>query len=148
MSFEMQELSFEMFEIKAKEDPVFILPIGATEEHGRHLPLGSDTMQAVYTARAVAERVGGLVLPVIPFGVSTSLRDFPGTISVSFSSLHSIVKDILSELIRNGARKIVVISSHGAQAHMAAIRTACEEIAENSEVKIIALCDYEILYKL
>lgn len=148
MALMYDELSFESFEAALKEDPVCILPVGATEEHGRHLPLGSDSAQAVQTARALAERIKGLVLPALPYGVSTSLRDFPGTISLGYDALHSLVVDILKELIRNGVRKIVVLSSHGAQSHMSAIRTACEEAAELGDVKIMALCDYEIAYRL
>lgn len=148
MALLYDELTIESFETDQKAEPVCILPVGATEEHGRHLPLGSDSIQAVHTARALAERVGGLVLPLLPYGVSTSLRDFPGTLSISFEALRLIVKDILRELVRNGVKKIVVLSSHGAQAHMAAIRTACEEVVEQSDAKIIALCDYEIAYRL
>lgn len=131
-----------------KEEPICILPIGATEEHGRHLPLGSDTIQASSMAEALAERLNALVLPPIPYGISSSLRDFPGTISISFESLHLMVRDILREAVRNGFKKIIVLSSHGAQAHMAAIRTACEEVVEGTDAKIIALCDYEIAYRL
>ncbi len=148
MALTYDELTFESFEGELKEDPICILPVGATEEHGKHLPLCSDTTQAIHTARALAERVKGLVLPPIPYGVSTSLKDFPGTLSVSFDALRILVRDILKELVRNGVRKIVVLSSHGAQAHMSAIRTACEEAAEQGDVKIMALCDYEIAYKL
>lgn len=148
MALMYDELSFESFENELKGDPICILPVGATEEHGRHLPLGSDSIQATETCRALAERVKGLVLPPISYGVSTSLKDFPGTISVSFDAIRLIVRDILRELIRNNVRKIVVLSGHGAQAHMSAIRTACEEAAEQGDAKIIALCDYEIAYRL
>ncbi len=148
MVLSYDELTFESFEVELKGDPICILPVGATEEHGRHLPLGSDSFQAYSTARALAERVKGLVLPPLSYGVSSSLKDFPGTISLSFEALHLVVRDILRELIRNGIRKIVVLSSHGAQAHMSAIRTACEEAADQGDAKIMALCDYEIAYKL
>lgn len=148
MVFSYDELTFASFETEVKAGRICILPVGATEEHGKHLPLCSDTVQATSTARALAERVNGLVLPPLPYGVSTSLRDFPGTISISFDSVRYVVRDVLRELIRNGIRKIVVLSSHGAQAHMAAIRTACDEATEQSDVRILALCDYEIAYKL
>ncbi len=148
MALAYDEMSFESFEGELKGDPICILPVGATEEHGKHLPLCSDSTQALYTARALAERVKGLVLPPISYGVSSSLKDFPGTLSISFDALRLLVRDILKELIRNGVRKIVVISSHGAQAHMSAIRTACEEVADLGDVKLMALCDYEIAYRL
>jgi len=142
------ELSFSEFETEIKDDPVFLLPVGATEEHGRHLPLGSDTYQATEIAARVAERIRGYVLPAIPYGVSEDLTDFPGTISVSFETLRSMVRDVLKELVRNGARRLVVISGHGSQLHMAAIRSACQEIVQASDAKALALCDYEIAYRL
>ncbi len=142
------ELSFETLGARVADDPVVFLPIGATEEHGRHLPLGSDTFQAVDMCNALAQRVNGLVLPPLAYGVSTSLRDFPGTISISHQALNTIVREILSELVRNEIRKIVVVSGHGAQVHMSAIKSACEEISDASDVRIIALCDYDVAYRL
>ncbi len=142
------ELNFEALASSVTEDPIVFLPIGATEEHGRHLPLGSDTFQAVDMCNALAQRLNGLILPPLAYGVSTSLTDFPGTISLSYSTLNSMVHDILSELVRNEIRKIVVVSGHGSQVHMAAIRAACEEISGASDVRIIALCDYDIAYRL
>ncbi|MCL5437402.1 MAG: creatininase family protein [Candidatus Thermoplasmatota archaeon] len=148
MTLMYDELSMKGFSDAVKEDPIVFLPVGATEEHGIHLPLGSDTIQAREICNLVAQRVNGIVLPPISYGVSTSLRDFPGTISISYDALHHFVRDILKELVRNEIRKIVIISGHGSQVHMAALRSACEEISEMSEIRVILLCDYEIAYRL
>jgi creatinine amidohydrolase len=148
MTILYEELNLRSFAERVKEDPIVFLPVGATEEHGSHLPLGSDTIQAREVCGLVAQRVNGIVLPPVPYGVSTSLRDYPGTISISYNALYAIVKDILSELVRNGIRKIVVLSGHGAQTHMAALRSACEEVAEAGDTRIILLCDYDIAYRL
>ncbi|MBX8633695.1 MAG: creatininase family protein [Candidatus Thermoplasmatota archaeon] len=148
MTMLYEELNLKSFAERVKEDPVVFLPVGATEEHGSHLPLGSDTIQAREVCNLVAQRVNGIVLPALPYGVSTSLRDYPGTISISYQALYAVAKDILSELVRNGIRKIVVLSGHGAQTHMSALRSACEEVAESGDTKIILLCDYDIAYRL
>ncbi len=142
------ELNFEALASRVTDDPIVFLPIGATEEHGRHLPLGSDTFQAIDMCNALAQRVNGLVLPPVSYGVSTALRDFPGTISITFQTLNSMIRDILSELVRNEIRKIVIVSGHGAQVHMSAIKSACEEISAASDVRIMALCDYDVAYRL
>lgn len=141
------ELSFEALAARVTDDPVVFLPIGATEEHGRHLPLGADTFQAIDMCNALAQRVNGLVLPPLSYGVSTSLKEFPGTISISFQALNIVVRDILRELVRNEIRKIVVVSGHGAQVHMSAIKSACEEVSDASDARIMALCDYEVAYR-
>jgi creatinine amidohydrolase len=62
--------------------PVAILPLGATEQHGRHLPLGVDIMLAEGLARLVAKETGALLLPAVPFGYSWVWRDIPGTVSL------------------------------------------------------------------
>src|SRR5664280_3828693 len=62
-----------------KNFPVAILPIGATEQHGLHLPLGTDTFLSAYVSRRICEATGALLLPPVPFGYSWVWRDIPGT---------------------------------------------------------------------
>ena len=62
-----------------------ILPIGALEAHGPHLPVGTDNLLAQAIAERVAEQLGGVLLPLLPYGQVWSLQDFPGSLSVSWS---------------------------------------------------------------
>lgn len=93
-----------------------ILPCGAIEQHGRHLPVDIDYFDAVYFARKVAEACSDpkpFVLPPIPYGVSYHHEDFKGTLSVTNNSLSSFVYDIGMGLARNGIKKIIILNGHG-----------------------------------
>lgn len=129
---------------------VAILPIGAVEEHGPHLPLSTDSIQPEHVALEVAKAVGNAyVLPILKYGQCSSTRNFPGTISVRFESLSMMVEDILMELHRNGFRNIVVLSGHAGRLHMAALRLAAEHVIEKHPgLKLMVLSDYDIAYAM
>lgn len=93
-----------------------ILPCGAIEQHGPHLPLDVDYFDAVYLAKEVAKACGDpkpFVLPPIPYGVSYHHSDFKGTICVTNNALSALVYDIGMSLAQNGIRKLVMLNGHG-----------------------------------
>lgn len=143
----LDELTRAEFKDKVSQDTVVILPVGAVEEHGDHLPLGADTIQPKFVAEEVARRAGALLAPPIEYGHCTTTRNFPGTISLSFETMRDLLHDVLSELARNGVRNIVVLSGHAGSAHMAALRLAAKDVVDNQDVKIAVVSDYEILYR-
>ena len=69
-----------------KEHTIVMIPIGATEQHGRHLPLGTDSIDAQYLADQIAEDVGEsfplLVFPLLPVGLSIEHMHFPGSVTL------------------------------------------------------------------
>jgi creatinine amidohydrolase len=145
------DLTMKEFEQKMTGDapPVVILPIGAVEEHGAHLPLGTDTFQPLFVLEKITERIDVLVAPPIYYGLCNSTRNFPGTISLRFETLYNLTLDVLSELIRHGARRIVVLSGHAGRPHMAALKEAAQEVARQTpDVKLMVLSDYDIVYEL
>ena len=143
------ELTSREFEAAVKEDPLVILPVGATEEHGSHLPLGTDSFQAEEVVRRVAERFGALVLPPVRYGECRSTRNFPGTISLRSETVQAIITDIVSELARNGVRKVLVLSGHAGSGHMAATKLGAHRAVEaNPELRAMVLSDYDIAYDL
>jgi creatinine amidohydrolase len=134
----------EMKEI-IKKDPLMILPIGATEAHGVHLPLGTDTFQAARAADDIAERMENvLIAPALPYGIHSSMKNLAGTINITFDSMRSFVYDILRSFVRHGIRKILIISGHAASSHMTAITEACRNVVSEHDVKIMLVSDYDI----
>ena len=96
---------------------VVILPVGATEQHGPHLPLSTDVVLPVAVAEGVARAVGGLVAPAIPYGYKSQPKSgggnhFPGTLSLDGATLVAVVRDVVNELARHGVRQVVLLDGH------------------------------------
>lgn len=142
----LDELSTKEFEKKIDDSTVVILPIGVIEEHGSHLPLSTDSLQGEYTAEEVAKRTNALLAPPIRYGVCNTTKNFPGTVSIRFETLQSVVYDVLSEFGRNGIKNVVVLSGHAGSTHMAALRLAAKDVVDKMEMKVLVLSDYEIIY--
>ncbi len=143
------DLDYRSFERRLATNPLIIVPVGALEAHGPHLPLGSDQIQAEVTALALAERVDALVAPTIPYGSAPGARRFPGTVSLSMAQLEGHTEGVLSELARSGVRRILVLSGHGERGHMAALREAADHAVQaHPGTRIVVLCDYDFVYEL
>ena len=90
-----------------------IIPLGSIEQHGRHLPLGTDTYEAVETAKLIAQKADVLVAPVVIAGLSPHHMGFPGTITLSPETFEAVVFETAQSLIRHGFRKILIFNGHG-----------------------------------
>lgn len=102
----------EAKEYFAKND-IVILPVGSTEQHGFHNPLGTDHFIAEAIAEETAKRINVLCLPVLPFGVSSGHKHFWGTIYIQPENFKRFVKDVCLSLKYHGVRKVVVVNGHG-----------------------------------
>lgn len=96
--------------------PVF-LPLGATEQHGRHMAMNVDVVIPTAIAERVALEVGGLVAPTIAYGNRSQPRTgggpaFPGTINITAHTFSLLVKDVICDLHRQKVRRIVVLNGH------------------------------------
>jgi creatinine amidohydrolase/Fe(II)-dependent formamide hydrolase-like protein len=110
------EFTWPDIEHRLKEIDIALLPVGAIEQHGPHLPLDTDAFDADYLAKQVAAGCSDpkpLVLPLVPYGVSYHHDDFKGTISISNETLAKIVYEIGISIARNGIKKLVIINGHG-----------------------------------
>jgi creatinine amidohydrolase len=113
----MAELSWPEFAARiASGAPVFI-PLGATEQHGPHLPLGVDVYLPTAIASRVAGEVGGIVAPTIPYGYKSQPRSgggerFPGTTGLDAQTFALVLRDVIRGLGYHGARRLVVFNGH------------------------------------
>ena len=90
-----------------------VLPIGATEMHGDHLPFSTDTITAEAIAIRLAEEIGtALVLPALDYGMSDHLLAWPWTVSIRPATLTQVVFDIAESLLRHGITRLLVVSAH------------------------------------
>ncbi len=151
----LDELSTKEVEKAAKDDAVVIFPVGSVEEHGDHLPLCTDSVQPEYVALEVARKTGCFVAPPLRYGICNATRNFAGTITIGFDTFYKIVNEILSELVRNGFNRIIVLSGHAGNSHMVALRMAAQDIVIKNDAlraerktRIMVLSDYDFAKEL
>ncbi|HEY9625113.1 MAG TPA: creatininase [Crinalium sp.] len=101
------------------QDGSFIafIPCGALEQHGPHLPLGTDGLLSTAIAQSIAEKVNGLVAPTFSYGYKSQPKSgggqhFPGTTSLDGNSLSQLLRDVIRELARQGVKNVVVVDGH------------------------------------
>lgn len=153
-SINFGELTWPEAEDRLKKVDIALLPVGAIEQHGPHLPIDTDSFDAEYIARRVAEACSEpapVVLPLIPYGVSYHHDDFPGTLSVGNESLARYVYDVGMSAARNGIAKLIIVNGHGGNAatlHFAAQMInrdarifTCVDTGETSDSDIFALAE-------
>jgi len=140
----LEEMSWPEIEAGLKQTRTVILPVGATEEHGPHLPTITDTIQAMEIARAVADKKNVFLAPPLHYGVCRSTRGFPGTITVSHDALRAFVKDLLISFTDSGFANVMILTGHAGGQHMAALEEACQMAVEERDfrVSLVSLFDF------
>jgi creatinine amidohydrolase/Fe(II)-dependent formamide hydrolase-like protein len=131
----LSELTWPEARKRFKEVDIALLPVGAIEQHGPHLPLDTDAFDAEYLVRKVAERCSKpqpLVLPLVPYGVSYHHDDFSGTISVSNDTLSRFIYEIGMSAAKNGITKLIIINGHGG--NVPALKFAAQMINRDSRI--------------
>lgn len=110
-----EELSQIEVDALDRAKTVLVIPLGSVEQHGHHLPLGTDTMLAHALALSAAERLSGkvVVLPPPWYGFSAHHMRFPGSITLSHKTLMAMVEDVVASLARHGFTRVLLLNGHG-----------------------------------
>ena len=113
-------------DLAARRDAVLLLPLGATEPHGPHAPLSTDTLISVGVCERTAERLAGeldvLVLPPVAYGVTRYGAAFPGAVSIDEETLAALVSDIRDSLAGQGFSRLVLVNNHLEPEQVATLR--------------------------
>jgi creatinine amidohydrolase/Fe(II)-dependent formamide hydrolase-like protein len=128
-------LTWPQAEKRFKEVDIALLPVGAIEQHGPHLPLDTDAWDAERICDDVAKACSHpppIVLPLIAYGVSYHHDDFPGTLSISPDTLSRIVYEVGTAVARNGVTKLLIINGHGGNS--AALHFAAQMINRDTGI--------------
>src|SRR5699024_10410935 len=125
------------FDVAVEKYPVAILPLGATEQHGNHMPLGVDVYLAEGISRKLSERTGALLLPSMPFGYSWVWRDIQGTVSLQQHNVENVIKDVAHSVSRYGIELLVLVNGH--DANNASMKYATRELMDELEMPVIYL---------
>ncbi|WP_025324235.1 creatininase family protein [Deferrisoma camini] len=139
----VDRMTMTEFEQAVRTVRVALVPFGSVEEHGRHLPLCTDTLQVWQVALEAARRVPFLVCPPVHYGYCRSTRDHPGTLSIRPSTLRRIAFDLVESLHRQGVRGVILASGHAGGIHMAALEEAAEALADAfPDLELAVVCEY------
>ena len=115
MKMRFEELSVPQIDALDRDKTILVLPLGSVEQHGRHMPVGTDTLLAQSVSLAAAETLPGrvAVLPPPWYGFSAHHMRFPGTVTLKAATLMAVVEDIVESLVSHGFRRILVVNGHG-----------------------------------
>jgi creatinine amidohydrolase len=125
------ELTWQEMRQAIRQQPVVLLPFGAVEDHGPHLPLNTDNVIVEAICQESADRAPGemLVMPPVLYGLDEHHMDFPGTISVDMQTLLAYVGDVAASVARHGFDHVLIVNGHGSNtaiADLAARRVVLE----------------------
>lgn len=96
-----------------QKDPIVIIPVGSTEQHGTQGALGTDFMVPSYLADHVSDVDNVIVLPAVPYGVCPYHLSFAGSINIGYEGLYAVLHGIADSLMQHGARRFLVLNGHG-----------------------------------
>jgi len=116
----------------AMETSLAVLPVGSTEQHGPHAPLGTDALTAEAIAAGGVERVDRevAIAPTVPVGVAAEHRQFAGTLWVSPDSFRSYVRETAESLAHHGWDRVVMVNGHGG--NVAPLREVCARLSREA----------------
>lgn len=121
-------------------DSLVVLPIGATEQHGPHLPVGTDfftiTAVAEESARIASAEIPVIVTPALPFGSSDHHLIFGGTLSFSTETYYRVLRELVESLASDGFKRVFLLNGHGGNHELAEL--AARDVALRREVHVAA----------
>jgi creatinine amidohydrolase len=136
----LQEMTWTDVQEYLKTNDMVIIPIGSTEQHGPHLPLGTDSFIATDIAKMISARTGVVVAPVILAGYSVYHSGFPGSLSLKPETMEQVLFETAEMLIKYGFHRIMFWNGHGGNAIVQS--KVIHRINHNTEAIAMALGDY------
>lgn len=130
----LAEMSWQATEEYLERDNRLILPLGATEEHGPHLGLGTDWLEAEAIARATSAKSGVAAAPTLNYGMSHSLLRFAGTASLRPTTLIAVLEDLFRSFYRHGFRRMLIVNGHGG--NEAALASALHLVSDDLKLQV------------
>ena len=144
----LENITMNDFKKYLKQTKTIIFPFGTIEEHGRHLPLNTDSLIIQEVLKSVAKRKKFFLAPVVYYGVCTTTKDHPGTISITPETLRRLSADLVMGAYKKGLRNFLLISGHGGSLHMSALKETAEILVEKlGGIKIAVFSPYDLLWK-
>ena len=141
----LEEMTMGEFEEGIKLTKTILIPFGSVEEHGYHLPLSTDTIQAYEICKKASCLMPLFVAPPVHYGSCRSTSCHPGTISITTTTLKGLMKDIVRSCYNHGLKNFIVLTGHAGGSHRMALLDAGEElITEINDIRIAVLTEFEL----
>jgi creatinine amidohydrolase len=115
---------------------IVVVSIGSIEQHGPHLPNGTDTMAAELVAREVADRLGAVYAPFCPYGVTPIHAGHPGSVTLRRETFEAVLEDVCTELIRAGASTVILVNWH--EGNIPSMNAVATDLQDRFDVTFIA----------
>lgn len=141
----MPHMSWAEVEEALKETDMVILPVGSIEQHGKHLPLGTDSYIAVELSKLIAQKADVLVAPSVLAGLSEHHMGFPGTLTLTPETFEAVVYESALSLIQHGFRKIMILNGHGGNS--ASVENIIQKINQTTPAIAIDLMKIDVQKK-
>jgi creatinine amidohydrolase len=131
------ELTQPEIAAQLKKNPLVILPAGSVEQHGPHLPTGTDMFAANAIAAAVAERMDGMVLPGPALGVTPLHMPFEGTLTLTPETYIRVVTETCASAAAHGARALLILNWH--EGNIPSLAIAAEDLHRKHGMAVVTV---------
>ena len=141
--FLLEEMNWKQIDELPRDKTIFYIPISPLEEHGPHLPVGTDYLtsrdaakEAINHLHKKRPELTGILFPVLPIGFTKMAACFPGTVSIHTKAIKTIISDILSSLAEYGFQYFVICSFHMDLGHLKGIHMAIKKTQRRYKIKV------------
>jgi creatinine amidohydrolase len=144
----LENITMHEFKKYLKGTKTIVFPFGTIEEHGSHLPLNTDSYTIQEALKSAAKKKKFFLAPILSYGVCTTTKDHPGTISITPETLRRFAYDLVTDAYKKGLRNFLLVSGHGGSLHMSALKETAEVLIEQLRgVKIAVFSPYDLLWR-
>jgi len=141
-SYELNHLSWPEVRLLLERDPRLILPVGALDHHGPHLPLGANTLLAEHVARALSARLRIVVAPTFHYGLTKpDWTPYPGTSTLRRKTFHRAINELLASWDDHGITEVIIITAQRYEPHLESLLTA---LTNRSTTQVVDLMTIEV----
>lgn len=147
-TYKLGEMTWTEARDAVENDPVVLIPSGAIEQHGPHLPLHEDAITAEWVANYIAENIDSpvLVAPTASYGHSPTFNGFAGGLNLSMETLQAVLFEIMDSLVSHGFRRIVIINNNGG--NQPSVNHAAWQLREKHGVLVGTVYPWAIGYRV
>jgi creatinine amidohydrolase len=138
----LPHMSWKEVEEALERTDMVIIPVGSIEQHGKHLPLGTDTYGAIEASKLIAQKAEVLVAPAVLAGLSEHHMGFPGTITLRPETFEAVVFDAAQSLIHHGFKKIMIYNGHGG--NTTSVKNVIQKINQTTAATAVFLNEIEL----